>query len=136
MKSIATYGPAFLGYNNSVLARVCNGEVSKSAKIWLSKSIFYVKNHLNLSYFITTVTINIPKGKYWILRIGLMGRCQKVPKFYFQSQFSTSKIIWIFFLFFSFSLGGSKKLPNTLILMFHNLTFFICPDVITLTCLL
>ena len=23
----------------------CNGEVSKSAKIWLSKSIFYVKNH-------------------------------------------------------------------------------------------
>ena len=32
----------------------CNGEVSKSAKIWLSKSIFYFKNHLNLSkkYFI------------------------------------------------------------------------------------
>ena len=27
----------------------CNWEVSKSAKIWLSKSIFYVKNHLNLS---------------------------------------------------------------------------------------
>ena len=25
----------------------CSGEVSKSAKIWLSKSIFYVKNHLN-----------------------------------------------------------------------------------------
>ena len=23
--------------------------------------------------------INIPKGNYWILRIGLMGRCQKVP---------------------------------------------------------
>ena len=28
-----------------------NGEVSKSAKIWLSKSIFYVKNYLNLSKF-------------------------------------------------------------------------------------
>ena len=28
-----------------------NGELSKSAKIWLSKSIFYVKNHLNLSQF-------------------------------------------------------------------------------------
>ena len=27
----------------------CNGEVSKSAKILLSKSIFYVKNHRNLS---------------------------------------------------------------------------------------
>jgi hypothetical protein len=26
-----------------------NGELSKSAKIWLSKPIFYVKNHLNLS---------------------------------------------------------------------------------------
>ena len=28
-----------------------NGEVSKSAKIWLSKSIFCVKNHMNLSFF-------------------------------------------------------------------------------------
>ena len=27
----------------------CNGEVSKSAQFWLSKSIFYVKNHLYLS---------------------------------------------------------------------------------------
>ena len=44
--------------------------------------------------------INIPKGNYCILRIGLMGRCQKVPTFDFQSQFSTSKIIWIFFFFF------------------------------------
>ena len=29
----------------------CNREVSKSAKILLSKSIFYVKNHPNLSQF-------------------------------------------------------------------------------------
>ena len=29
-----------------------NGELSKSAKIWLSKSIFYVKNHSNLSQFL------------------------------------------------------------------------------------
>jgi hypothetical protein len=28
-----------------------NGELSKSAKIWLSKSTFYVKNHPNLSHF-------------------------------------------------------------------------------------
>ena len=27
-----------------------NGELSKSAKIWFSKSIFYVKDYLNLSY--------------------------------------------------------------------------------------
>ena len=28
-----------------------SGVLSKSAKIWLSKSIFYVKNHFNLSQF-------------------------------------------------------------------------------------
>ena len=28
-----------------------NGELSKSTKIWLSKSIFYVKNYWNLSDF-------------------------------------------------------------------------------------
>ena len=28
----------------------CSGEVSKSAKVWLLKSIFYVKNHPNLSH--------------------------------------------------------------------------------------
>ena len=33
------------------IANWCNGEVPKSAKIWLSKSIFYIKNHLNLSDF-------------------------------------------------------------------------------------
>ena len=33
--------------------------------------------------------INIPKKYFWILRTGLMGRCQKVPKFDFQSQLST-----------------------------------------------
>ena len=39
-----------------------------------------------------------------------MGRCQKVPKFYFQSQFSMSKIIQIFLIFFSLkniNLGAS-----------------------------
>ena len=29
----------------------CNGEVSKSDEIWLSKSIFYNKNNPNLSDF-------------------------------------------------------------------------------------
>ena len=38
--------------------------------------------------------------EFWELRIGLMGRCQIVPKFDFQRQFSTSKIIWIFLNFF------------------------------------
>ena len=37
---------------------------------------------------------------FWILIIGLRGRCQKVPKYDFQSQFSMSKIIRIFLNFF------------------------------------
>ena len=44
--------------------------------------------------------INIPKGNYSILRIGVMGRRQKVPKIDSQSQFSMSKIIGIFLNFF------------------------------------
>ena len=36
-----------------------NGEVSKSAKIWLSKSIFYIKNYPNLSHFIFYWRISI-----------------------------------------------------------------------------
>ena len=44
--------------------------------------------------------INIPKGNYCILRIGVIGRCQKVPKLDLQSQFSLSKVIRIFLIFF------------------------------------
>ena len=35
-----------------------------------------------------SLKIKIQKGNYWISRIGLTGRCQKVTKFDFQSQFS------------------------------------------------
>ena len=45
--------------------------------------------------------INIPKGNYRILRNGVMGRCQKVTRFDIHSQFSMSKIIGIFLIFFS-----------------------------------
>ena len=38
---------------------------------------------------------------HWILQIYVMGSCQKVPKFDFQSQFCTSKIIWFFLIFLS-----------------------------------
>ena len=41
------------------------------------------------------------KGNHWIFRIVLVGRCQNIPKFDFQSQFSISKLIRIFpFSFF------------------------------------
>ena len=38
--------------------------------------------------------INIPKGNCWILRFGVMGRFQKVPKFDFQSQLSIFKLFY------------------------------------------
>ena len=50
----------------------------------------------NQSFF--CLKISIHKENYWILRIGAMGRCQKEPKFDFQSQFSMSKIIGIFLI--------------------------------------
>ena len=40
------------------------------------------------------------RRKLWVLSFGLMASCQKVPKFYFQSQFSMSKIIRLFLIFF------------------------------------
>ena len=40
--------------------------------------------------------IKIPKENDQILRISVMGRCQNVPKFDFQSQFFMSKFIGIF----------------------------------------
>ena len=36
-----------------------NGEMSKSAKIWFSRSIFYVKNYPNFSQFFTLKNINL-----------------------------------------------------------------------------
>ena len=56
--------------------------------------------------------INILKGNYWILRIWLMGRCQKVTKFDFQSQFSMSKIIQIFLIFFYWHFLITSKLND------------------------
>ena len=35
---------------------------------------------------------NVVKWNHWILRISVMGRCQKVPKSNFQSQFSMNHV--------------------------------------------
>ena len=59
---------------------------------------------------------------HWILQIGVMGRCQKVPKFDFQSQFSTSKIIWIFLIFF-FIEGYQFRRRFFVIVIFWKLQF-------------
>ena len=43
----------------------CNGEVSKSGKIWLLNSIFYIKNHQYLSNFFSIDSINL--GAHFLL---------------------------------------------------------------------
>ena len=43
----------------------CKGKVSKSAKIWLSKSIFYIKNHWNLSQFFKLKNTNFVFDIFW-----------------------------------------------------------------------
>ena len=52
------------------------------------------------------------------MRIELIGRCQKVPKFDFQSQFPMSKIILIFLIFFS--LKNTNLGANFLLLTFFD----------------
>ena len=48
-------------------ANWCDGEVSKSAEIRLSKSIFYVKNHQNVSdvFFVEEKNMNL--GAHFLL---------------------------------------------------------------------
>ena len=76
----------------------------------------------------------VVKWTSWILRIGVMGSCRKVPKFDFQSQFSTSKIIWIWIVLKNTKLGAhflflltlcSIKIERLLFLkVLKNLSFF------------
>ena len=45
--------------------------------IWQYGLLRFQAGGTNLERFLPK--INITKGNYWILRIGVMGRCQKVP---------------------------------------------------------
>ena len=66
--------------------------------------------------------INIPKGNYWILRIGVMGRCLEVQ------EFTMSKIIGIFLNFFSlknFNLAAHFLLLTFFDNMYQFLNHFI-----------
>ena len=57
-----------------------------------------------------------------LIEIGVMRRCQKVPKFDFQSKFSMSKIILIFLIFFFIE---EYEFRNTFLLLtfFDNINF-------------
>ena len=50
---------------------------------------------------IKSLKIKIPKRNYWILRIGVVGRCQKVPYFWLSKSIFYIKNHWNLFLFFS-----------------------------------
>ena len=52
---------------------------------------------------------NIPEGNYWIFRIGVMGSCQKVPKFDFQSQFFFNSILEHIFCYWHFLIASIFK---------------------------
>ena len=87
------------------------GRLHEPAKVWPLLSVrFPIKSDITLSDMnmeamaIWVVEFSnggtkldrfLPKNQhyYWILRIGLMGRCKKMPKFEFQSQFSMSKCV-------------------------------------------
>ena len=63
-QTVATKSETFLPKNRHTQSELLNfenwvnGEVSKSAKIWLSKLIFYVKNYPNLSKNFSLKDIN------------------------------------------------------------------------------
>ena len=70
-----------------------SGEVSKSAKIWLSKSIFYVKNYPNLSQFFFSLK-NINLGAHFLITL----LSKMIPNFWHLplTQFSKfNNFLWV-----------------------------------------
>ena len=67
-----------------------NGELSKSTKIWLSKSIFYVKNHRNLSQFFFHWRISI-KEHIWCYWHFLIKSIFKAVYYQNDAQFLTPR---------------------------------------------
>ena len=72
-------------------------EYNWGASIMAIKVVKFLNRGTKLKDF--CLRFSILKGNYWKLRIGLMGSCQKMPKFDFRSQFSMSRIIQIFLNF-------------------------------------
>ena len=81
------------------------------AQIW---KVFYLK-------------FNIPKENYWIFRISVTGRSQKVPKLDFQSLFLRHKVIEIFLNFFSL-----KNINLVVHCFLFNIVYFLQKDDIML----
>ena len=71
--------------------------------------------------------INIPKGNYWNLRIGVVARCQKVPKFDFQSNFlcQISSESFSIFLLKNLNLEGYFLLLTFLITSIFKSLYFL-----------
>jgi len=52
-----------IGGRNYSISSISSAELLKSAETWLTKSIFYVKNYLNLSLFFWSTLFEIAKLK-------------------------------------------------------------------------
>ena len=83
-----------------------NGKVSKSAKIWLSKSIFYVKNHGHLSQFFSLKNISL--GSHFLLLTFFIISIFKSLHF-LNAHYSNYKI---FVISFEYSWFLAKNLSN------------------------
>ena len=100
--------------STELYSRVLQFFVSNVALLESWQALHYSVHHLAVIYFAVWCSIwqyrfssfqagytKLKRCFYKFLRIGLMGRWQKVTKFDFLSQFSMSKIIQIFLIFFS-----------------------------------
>ena len=78
----------------------CGGRAAKlRCKIWQYGLSSFKAGYIKLERFLPKNQHT--KWNYWSLIIGVMGRCQTVPKFDFQSQFSMSKKSESFSILFS-----------------------------------
>ena len=83
-------------------ANWCNGEVSKSAKSWIPKSIFYFKNHSNISDFFSWKKTNL--GAHFLLLTFFDNINFQITLF--------SKIMLNFLISFDYSGFLAKNLSN------------------------
>ena len=95
--------------NNYLMARLVKIGKQITEKRYLMQFAVRIAEFSNGVYRIKEdfcLRINILKENDWLLGFGLMTNCQKVSKFEFQSQFSTSKVIQKFInLFFHERIG-------------------------------
>ena len=77
----------------ATLKRACQILWTERFKVW-QYLLWSLKSGDTNNRKVFCIKINKPKGNYWILSLGLMASCQKLPKFDFQRQFFVIDIFW------------------------------------------